>query len=71
MRRDGRFAGRPLHVLESFKERAFHLRVLNFAASSGEVLNRSRPGLYIPRRGAGSGSLPCHLRSPSALVPAT
>jgi hypothetical protein len=44
---------------------------LNFAASSGEVLNRSRPVLYIPRRGAGGGSLPCHLRSPSALVSAT
>jgi hypothetical protein len=27
MRRDGRFAGRPLRVLESFEERAFRLRV--------------------------------------------
>jgi hypothetical protein len=71
MRWDGRFAGRPLREPESFEERAFHLRVLNFMASSGEVLNRSRPGLYIPRRGAGGGSLPCHLRSPSALVSAT
>jgi hypothetical protein len=25
MRRDGRFAGRPLRVLELFEERAFHL----------------------------------------------
>jgi hypothetical protein len=25
MRQDGRFAGRPLRVLESFEERAFHL----------------------------------------------
>jgi hypothetical protein len=71
MRRDRWFAGRPLRVLESFEERAFHLRVLNFAACSGEVLNRSRPGLYIPRRGAGGGSLPCHLRLPLALVSAT
>jgi hypothetical protein len=27
MRRDGRFAGRPLRVRESFVERAFRLRV--------------------------------------------
>jgi hypothetical protein len=27
MRRDGRFAERPLSVPESFEERAFHLRV--------------------------------------------
>jgi hypothetical protein len=71
MRRDRRFAGRPLRVRESFEERAFHLRVLNFVASSGEVLNGSRPGLYIPGRGAGGGSLLCHLRLPSALVSAT
>jgi hypothetical protein len=44
---------------------------LNFAASSGEVLNGSRLGLYIPRRGAIGGSLPCHLHSPSTLVSAT
>jgi hypothetical protein len=44
---------------------------LNFAASSGEVLNGSRPGLYIPGRGADGGSLLCHLRLPSALVSAT
>jgi hypothetical protein len=44
---------------------------LNFAAGSGEVLNGSRPGLYIPGRGAGGGSLLCHLRLPSALVSAT
>jgi hypothetical protein len=44
---------------------------LNFVASSGEVLNGSRPGLYIPRRGTGGGSLPCHSCSPSALVSAT
>jgi hypothetical protein len=43
---------------------------LNFA-SSGEVLNGSRPGLYIPERGTGGGSLLCHLRLPSALVSAT
>jgi hypothetical protein len=44
---------------------------LNFAASSGEVLNGSCPSLYIPRRGAGSGFLLCHLRLPSALVSTT
>jgi hypothetical protein len=44
---------------------------LNFVACSGEVLNGSRPGLYIPGRGAGGGSLLCHLRLPSALVSAT
>jgi hypothetical protein len=44
---------------------------LNFAVSSGEVLNGSHPGLYIPGRGAGGGSLLCHLRLPSALVSAT
>jgi hypothetical protein len=42
---------------------------LNFAAGSGEVLNESRPGLYIPGRGADGGSLLCC--SPSALVSAT
>jgi hypothetical protein len=42
---------------------------LNLAAGSGEVLNRSRSGLYIPGRGAGGGSLFCC--SPSALVFAT
>jgi hypothetical protein len=42
---------------------------LNFAEGSGEVLNGSHPGLYIPRRGAGGGSLLCC--SPSALVSAT
>jgi hypothetical protein len=44
---------------------------LNFATGSSEVLGGFRPGLYIPGRGAGDGSLPCHLRLPSALVSAT
>jgi hypothetical protein len=44
---------------------------LNFAAGSGEVLNGSCPGLYIPGRGAGGGSLLYYLRLPSALVSAT
>jgi hypothetical protein len=44
---------------------------LNFVKGSGEVLGGSRPGLYIPGRGAGGGSLPYHLRLPSALVSAT
>jgi hypothetical protein len=44
---------------------------LNFTKGSGEVLGGSRPGLYIPGRGAGGGSLPCHLRLPSAFVFAT
>jgi hypothetical protein len=53
------------------KEKPFHLRVLNFATGSGDVLGGSRPGLYIPERGAGGVSLPYHLRLPSALVSAT
>jgi hypothetical protein len=44
---------------------------LNSATGSGEALGGSRPGLYIPGRGAGAGSLPCHLRLPSSLVSAT
>jgi hypothetical protein len=44
---------------------------LNFTAGSGEVLNGSRPGLYILGRGADGGSLLCYLRLPSALVSAT
>jgi hypothetical protein len=44
---------------------------LNFTKGSGEVLGGSRPGLYIPGRGAGGGSLPCHLLLPSAFVFAT
>jgi hypothetical protein len=45
MRRDEWFAGQPLCVREPFDERAFRLRVLNFAAGSGKVLNGSRLGL--------------------------
>jgi hypothetical protein len=73
MRRDGRFARRPLRVLESFEERNTGVSPLslNFAASSGEVLNGSRLGLYKPKRGTDDGSLPCHLCSPSALVSVT
>jgi hypothetical protein len=59
MRRDEWFAGLPLCVREPFEERAFRLRVLNFAAGSGEVLNGSRLGLYIFGRGTGDGSLLC------------
>jgi hypothetical protein len=44
---------------------------LNFAVGSGEVLNGSRPCLYIPGRGSDGGSLLCYLRLPSALVSAT
>jgi hypothetical protein len=44
MRRDEWFAGQPLCVHEPFEERAFRLRVLNFATGSGEVLNGSRLG---------------------------
>jgi hypothetical protein len=44
---------------------------LNFTKGSGEVLGGSRPCLYIPGRGVGGGSLPCHLRLPSAFVFAT
>jgi hypothetical protein len=44
---------------------------LNFTKGSSEVLGGSRLVLYIPRRGADGGSLPCHLRLPSAFVFAT
>jgi hypothetical protein len=57
MRRDEWFAGLSLCVREPFEERAFRLRVLNFAAGSGEVLNGSHLGLYIFGRGTGDGSL--------------
>jgi hypothetical protein len=57
MRRDEWFAGQSLCMREPFEERAFRLRVLNFVAGSGEVLNGSRSGLYIFGRGAGGGSL--------------
>jgi hypothetical protein len=42
--------------------------ILKFTKGSGEVLGEPCPGLYIPGRGAGGGSLPCHLRLPSASV---
>jgi hypothetical protein len=44
---------------------------LNFTKGSSEVLDGSRPGLYIPGRGASGDSLPCHLRLLSAFVFAT
>jgi hypothetical protein len=46
------------------RNRRFAFEFLNFAAVSGEVLNGSRPGLYIFGRGTGGGSLLFH--SPSA-----
>jgi hypothetical protein len=57
MRRDEWFAGQPLR--EPFEERAFRLRVLDFAVGSGEVLNGSCPGLYIFGRGTDGGCLLC------------
>jgi hypothetical protein len=42
---------------------------LNFPAGSGKVLNGSCPGLYIPEKETGCGSLLCC--SPLALVFAT
>jgi hypothetical protein len=72
MRRDGRFARHLLRVRESFEEqKTVSPSSLNFATGSGEVLGGSRPGLYIPGRGADGVSLPCHLRSPYALVSVT
>jgi hypothetical protein len=72
MRWDGRFAGHLLRVRESFEEQknCFTFE-FEFSTGSGEVLGGSRPGLYMPGRGADSGSLPCHLCLPSALVSAT
>jgi hypothetical protein len=44
---------------------------LKFTKGLGEVLGGFRLGLYIPGRGAGSGSLPCHLCLSSAFAFAT
>jgi hypothetical protein len=72
MRQDGRFAGHLLRVRELFEERnTVSPLSLNFVTGSGEVLGGSRSGLYIPGRAVGGGSLPCHLRLPSALVSET
>jgi hypothetical protein len=72
MRWDERLAGYPLHVRESFEERKNRLLLnLKFTRGSGEVLGGFRLGLYIPGRGADSGSLPCHLCLPFAFVFAT
>jgi hypothetical protein len=69
MRRDGRLVGYPLRVRESFEERKnrfdFEFKILE---GLGEVLGGFCPGLYIPGRGTDSGSLPCHLRLPSAFA---
>jgi hypothetical protein len=65
MRRNGRFAGHLLRVRESFEERKnVFPSSLNFTKGSDEVLGGSRPGLYIPGRGAGGGSFTL----PSALA---
>jgi hypothetical protein len=72
MRRDGRLAGYPLRVRESFEEwKTASSSSLKFTKGSGEVLGGFCPGLYIPGRGADSCFLPCHLRLPSAFVFAT
>jgi hypothetical protein len=61
MRRDGRLTGYLLCVHESFEEWKTVLpSSLKFTKGSGEVLGGFRPGLYIPGRGTGSSSLPCH-----------
>jgi hypothetical protein len=59
MRRDGRLVGYLLRVRESFEEweNCFSIE-FEIHKVSGEVLGGFRPGLYIPGRGAGSGSLP-------------
>jgi hypothetical protein len=69
MRRDGRLVGYLLRVRESFEEQKNVLPSnLKFTRGSSEVLGGFRPGLYIPGRGADIGSLPCHLRLPSAFA---
>jgi hypothetical protein len=68
MRRDGRFAWRPLRV-RAVRGTGVSSSSLNFMAGSGEVLNGSCLGLYIPGRETGCGSLLCC--SPPALVSAT
>jgi hypothetical protein len=72
MQRDGRLAGYPLCVRELFEERkTILISNLKFTRGSGEVLGGFHPSLYIPGRGAGSGSLLCHLCLPSAFAFAT
>jgi hypothetical protein len=72
MRRDGRFAGVCCACASRSRNRKTVSPLnLNFTTGSGKVLGAFRPGLYIPRRGVDGGSLPCHLRLPSALVSAT
>jgi hypothetical protein len=72
MRWDGRFAGHLLRVRESFEEQkdCFTFE-FEFHDRFGRSFGGSRPGLYIPGKGAGGGSLPYHLPLPSALVSAT
>jgi hypothetical protein len=67
-----RFAGRPLRVRESFEEQKDRFTFeFEFRDGFGRSSEWISPGLYIPERGAGGGSLPCHLCLPSALVSAT
>jgi hypothetical protein len=72
MRRDGRFTGHLLRVRESFEEQknCFTFE-FEFRDGFGRSFGWISPGLYIPGRGAGGGSLPCRLRLPSALVSTT
>jgi hypothetical protein len=72
MRRDRRFAGHLLCVRESFEEQKDRFTFeFEFRDGFGRSFGGSRLGLYIPGKGASGGSLPCHLRLPSALVSAT
>jgi hypothetical protein len=72
MRRDRRLTGYLLRVRELFEEWKTVLpSSLKFTKGSGEVLGGFCSGLYIPGRGADSGSLPCHLCLSSASVFAT
>jgi hypothetical protein len=72
MRRDGRFVGRLLRVREPFEEQKDSFTFeFEFRDGFGRSFGWISPGPYILGRGAGGGSLPCHLRLPSALVSAT
>jgi hypothetical protein len=69
MRWDRRFTGHLLRVRESFEERKNRFAFeFEFHEGFGRGFGWISPGPFILGRGAGGGSLPWHLRLPSAFV---
>jgi hypothetical protein len=72
MRRDGRFTGRLLRVRESFEEQKNRFTFeFEFRDGFGRSFGWISPRPLYTRKRASGGSLPCHLRLPSAFVSAT